>query len=288
MHKKVKIFDIVLVIALSILCVVTLYPVVYVLFSSVSDPMRLKGFRGIMYKPIGFSFDAYKLVLKNPSILIGYRNTLFYVIFGTSINLICTILGAYTLSRRGFFLRKAVTLFIIFTMQFGGGLIPTYVVVTKMLGNSIWTQIIPGAISVYNLIIMRTGFSSLPESLEEAAMIDGAGQFKILMKIILPLTKPVLAVIGLYYGVGHWNQWLSASIYLRERKLFPLQLFLREILIQNQLDQTMVGTVNALAVDMSEVVKYSTIIVSIVPILCVYPFIQKYFVKGVMIGAVKG
>lgn len=288
MKKKTSTFDIVLIILLSILCIVTLYPVVYVIFSSLSDPLLLQQQSGIMWKPLGFSTEAYKLVLANPSIAIGYRNTIFYVTAGTCINMFLTILGAFVLSRKDLYIKKVAMLLIIFTMQFNGGLIPTFVVVSKLLGKSIWTQLLPGAIVTANLIIMRTGFMGIPESLEESAKIDGANDWVVLTQMILPLTKPTLAVISLYYGVAHWNQWLPASMYLRDRSLFPLQLFLREILLQNSVEETVVGVSSGLAPDMSEVVKYATIMVAIVPVLCVYPFLQKYFVKGVMLGAVKG
>lgn len=286
-NKKMQTFDIVLIILLSILCVVTLYPIAYVLFSSISDPLLLEQQEGIMYRPLGFSIEAYKLVLKNPSIVTGYRNTILYVFFGTLINMVLTTFGAYALTRKMLYIKKGLMVFIIFTMQFNGGLIPTYIVVNGLLGNSVFTQILPGAIATANLIIMRTAFNAIPASLEESAKIDGANEFTILMKIILPLTKPTLAVISLYYGVAHWNQWFQASIYLRNRKLYPLQLFLREIIIQNSTEETMLGTANQYVADMTEVVKYASIVVAIVPILCVYPFIQKFFVKGVMSGAVK-
>ncbi|WP_305767583.1 carbohydrate ABC transporter permease [Candidatus Epulonipiscium viviparus] len=288
MKEKVTAFDYFNVAALTLLCILTLYPIIYVMMSSISDPVLLQQQEGIMLYPLGFSLEAYKLVFDNPSVLIGYRNTLFYVAAGTAINMFMTILGAFALSRRDLYIRKFLTIVIIFTMQFGGGLIPTFLVVSGMLGESIWTQLLPGAIVTSNLIIMRTGFFAIPDSLEESAKIDGANDWVVLTNIILPLSKPTLAVIALYYGVGHWNSWLPATIYLRDRTLFPLQLFLREILLQNQLEETVVGVATGLQADMSDVIKYATIIVAIIPVLCVYPFVQKYFVKGVMIGAVKG
>ncbi|WP_029488273.1 carbohydrate ABC transporter permease [Candidatus Epulonipiscium viviparus] len=288
MKEKVTAFDYFNVAALTLLCILTLYPIIYVMMSSISDPVLLQQQEGIMLYPLGFSLEAYKLVFDNPSVLIGYRNTLFYVAAGTAINMFMTILGAFALSRRDLYIRKFLTIVIIFTMQFGGGLIPTFLVVSGMLGQSIWTQLLPGAIITSNLIIMRTGFFAIPDSLEESAKIDGANDWVVLTNIILPLSKPTLAVIALYYGVAHWNSWLPATIYLRDRTLFPLQLFLREILLQNQLEETVVGVATGLQADMSDVIKYATIIVAIIPVLCVYPFVQKYFVKGVMIGAVKG
>lgn len=288
MKKKITMFDVILIICLSVLCIVTIYPVMYVLFGSLSDPILLEHQKGILYKPLGFSLEAYKLVLRNPSIAIGYRNTLFYVFTGTVINMLMTILGAFALTRKDLYIKKFVLILIIFTMQFGGGLIPTYIVVNKLLGESMWTQVLPGAVATANLIIMRTGFMAIPESLEESAKIDGASDWSVLIKIVLPLSKSTLAVIALYYGVAHWNQWFQASVYLRDRNLFPLQLFLREILLQNQVEETVVGVASGLTANMEDVVKYATVIVAIVPVLCVYPFLQKYFVKGVMVGAVKG
>lgn len=286
--KKITLFDILNITFLTLLCILTLYPVIYVLFSSVSDPLLLSQQRSLMLFPVGFSLDAYDLVLSNPSILSGYRNTIFYTVFGTSINMLMTILGAFVISRPDLYVRKRLTIFIIFTMQFGGGLIPTYVVIESLLGSSIWTQVLPGAIGVSNLLIMRTGFAAIPDSLIESAKIDGAHDGIVLTKIILPLAKPTLAVLSLYYGVAHWNKWLPASMYLRDRNLYPLQLFLREILIQNSTESTVSEMIGQSPVDMSQVIQYATIMVSIIPVLCVYPFLQKYFVKGVMLGAVKG
>ncbi len=287
MKNKTTTFDIVNYIMLSLLCVITIYPVLYVLFASFSDPLLLEHHSGLMLSPQGFSLEGYSAVLESPNIALGYRNTIFYVLVGTSINMVMTIFGAYAISRKDLYIRKPVTILIIITMQFSGGLIPTYVVVENILGSSMWTQLIPGAIVATNLLIMRTGFMAIPDSLLESARIDGANDWTILQKIILPLSKPTLAVIGLYYGVSHWNRWLPATIYLRDRQLFPLQLFLREILIQSQIDETVIDNPN-LITDLSEVIKYSTIMVAIIPVLCVYPFLQKFFVKGVMLGAVKG
>ena len=201
--------------------------------------------------------------------------------------MVLTSLGAYVLSRKGVYLNKILSILIVFTMQFGGGLIPTYILVTKLLGNSIWTILIPGAIATTNLIILRTGFASVPDSLIEAAEIDGAGHLAILTKIVLPLSKASLAVICLYYGVAHWNSWIQASMYIRDRDLYPLQIFLREILIANTLDEALLGSDAGMSTSIQETIKYSTIMVSIIPVMLIYPFIQKFFVKGVMVGAVK-
>lgn len=286
--KKTTAFDVINIIFLGGLCILTLYPIIYVIMASLSDPLLLEMYEGLLLWPQGFSLDGYKLVLSDSRIIVGYRNTIMYVVLGVSINMIMTTLGAYALSRKTLYIRKFLTIAIVITMQFGGGLIPTYLVVSGILGESIWTQVIPGAIVGTNLIIMRTGFSAIPDSLIEAAKIDGANDFHILTKITLPLSKATLAVISLYYGVSHWNQWLQATIYLRDRSLYPLQLFLREILIENSVEETLVGITTEYVADMTDIIKYASIMVAIIPVLCVYPFIQKFFVRGVMVGAVKG
>ena len=205
------------------------------------------------------------------------------------INLLLTSLGAYFLSRRNVLLKGAIMGMIIFTMFFSGGLIPMYLTVKNLhLLNSLWSLILPGAISTYNMIILRTSFASIPTTLEEAAQIDGAGHIRILFQIILPLSKSIIAVMILYYGVGYWNGWFNASIYLDERNLFPLQLVLREILLANDTSAMTQGVGFADGISIAETVKYAVIIVSTLPILCIYPFMQKYFDKGVMIGALKG
>ena len=227
---------------------------------------------------------------KNPQILKGYMNTVFVVVFGVSISLILSSIGAYFLSRKNVMLKKAITLYIIFTMFFGGGLIPFYMVVKECgLIGSLWSLIIPTAISTYNMIILRTSFESLPESIIESARIDGAGHLQILYKMVIPLSKASLAVVGLYYGVSYWNSWFNASIFLGgDTSKWPLQLVLRQILILNDTNSM---TMDVGAQDVEKVgdsIKYAVIVVATIPILCAYPFLQKYFVKGVMIGAVKG
>lgn len=270
------------------LCFVTVYPFLYVLFASLSDPAELVRFRGIMLFPQGFSLDAYKLVFANPMIVLGYANTLFYVTVGTFINLLFTSLGAFALSRRGLMLKNPVMMMIVFTMFFNGGLIPNFLLISELgMLNTRWALIIPAAISTYNLIIMRTSFLAIPVALEESAKIDGANDFTVLFRIVLPLSLPIIAVMILFYGVTHWNSWFSALIYLRERELYPLQLVLREILITNSIDVMTTGVSDADKSLLSETIKYAAIIIATVPILLLYPFLQKYFVKGVMIGAIK-
>lgn len=268
---------------------IMLYPMWHVLMASISDARQLSSHTGILLIPDGFSLKAYQLMMKNPMILRGYGNTLFILVFGLTINMLVTFMGAYGLSRKNVMWNRTITLFIIFTMYFSGGMIPAYLNIKNLgLENTLWSVILPVSVNTFNLIVMRTGFEAVPDSLEEAARIDGAGHLTILFKIMLPLTKATTAVIALYYAVSHWNSWFNAMLYLTDRNLFPLQLILREILIQND---TSMMTMNVDAGDssfVSETVKYAVIIVTVLPIICVYPFIQKYFASGVMIGAVKG
>lgn len=283
-----RLFDFGNVLFMIILILVTLYPFLYVLFSSVSDPSLLAQNTGILYKPLGLTFKAYKLVFDNPMITIGYMNTIFYVVVGTVINIFLTSIGAYALSRKNVMLAKPIMMMIVFTMFFSGGLIPTYLLINELgMLNTRWSLIIPNAISVWNLIIMRTSFKGIPESLEESAKIDGANDFTILIRIILPLSLPVIAVMILFYGVGHWNSYFSAMIYLRDNSLWPLQLVLREILITNSTDGFITGVGGGDRYPIGETVKYATIIVATLPILLMYPFLQRYFVQGVMIGSIK-
>lgn len=273
-----------------VLIVITLYPFWYVITCSLSDSNNLVGDKGLMLWPKGFSLDAYEMVLKNPKIASGYRNTLIIVVLGTFINVLMTSLGAFVLSRKDFAIKKVMTVMIIITMYFSGGMIPTYLVVYKYLrmGDTLWALILPVAISTYNLIIMRTNFQEIPASLEEAAKIDGANDIVVLFRIILPLSLPILAVMVLFYGVAHWNSWFSALIYIRTPKLYPLQLRLREILLLNDSQNMSAGANASDKFNVGEGIRYATIMVATVPILLVYPFVQKYFVKGMMIGAVKG
>ena len=271
-----------------ILMLITLYPLLYVAFSSVSNPSLLVKHRGLLLYPKGFTLSSYKAVFKNPMISLGYYNTIFYVVVGTFINLFLTSLGAYVLSRKKLFWKNVITVYIIFTMFFSGGLIPKYLTVMSLgLIDSRWAVILPSAISTYNMIIMRTSFLSIPDSLEESATIDGASDIRILFNIILPLSLPVIAVMILFYGVSHWNSWFNAMVYLRTRELYPLQLILREILITNSIDSMITDVSSMDKEPVGETIKYATIMVATLPVLFIYPFLQRYFVKGVMIGAIK-
>lgn len=270
---------------LTIICLLFLYPIVHVLAASFSDPMQLMNHRGLLFKPTGFSLDGYKAVMQNKGLWTGYGNTIFYVLAGTFVNMVFTIIAAYVLSRKGWRLKKQITFFIVFTMYFTGGIIPNFLLV-KGLGilNSRLALILPNAIATWNLLVLRTGFASVPESLIEAPKIDGANEWQIMWKVVVPVSKASIAVILLFYAVGHWNSWFNAMVYLPSaRELYPLQLYLREILISNADVAAGDNTINYIG----ELVKYCAIIVSTVPILCIYPFVQKYFVQGVMMGSIK-
>jgi putative aldouronate transport system permease protein len=273
---------------LAIVSAVCLYPMIYVLFASLSNNNLLMQHSGLLLSPKGFSLNAYDRVFKNPMILIGYRNTLFILVMGVLLSLFMTSLGAYFLSRKGVLFKKPIMLMIVFTMFFSGGMIPTYLNLRDLgLINTLWGLIIPGAVSTFNMIIMRTGFMSIPESLTEAAIIDGAGHFRVLFAIVLPLSKAIIAVMILYYGIAIWNSWFWASAIIRQRELYPLQVILREILLQNSALEMTTGADTGTQDSIALTIRYATIIVSTVPVLCIYPFLQKYFSKGVMIGAMK-
>ncbi|TLS52129.1 carbohydrate ABC transporter permease [Paenibacillus antri] len=270
------------------LSLITLYPLVFVLFSSLSDPAEVVRNRGLLLYPKGFNLDAYRLVFDNPNIKTAYLNTLIYVVCGTTVNLVMTSLGAYGLSRRNVLWKNAIMFMIVFTMFFEGGLIPLYLLVGNLgMLDTRLALILPTAVSAFNLIIMRTAFQGVPVSLEESARLDGAGDWTILFRVVLPLSLPVVAVMVLFYGVYHWNSWFPAMIYLQTRELLPLQLILREILIANDTSSMMGNVPSGDEMPVGETIKYATIMVATLPILFLYPFLQKYFVKGVMIGAIK-
>jgi putative aldouronate transport system permease protein len=283
-----KIFIAIDAILVGLLALAILVPLLNILWASFSDPVEVMKHEGMMLWPRGFTLSSYKAVARNPNILSGYRNTLFIVVVGTCLNLFLTLLGAYVLSRKHVLLNRFFTLFIVFTMYFQGGTIPFYLTVRAVgLDGTIWSLILPVAISTFNLIVMRTAMAAVPDSLPESAMMDGASHTRILFSIMVPLTQATIAVITLYYAVSHWNSWFNAMIFLRDKKLYPLQLILREILIQDDTATMSAGTGDDLGL-VSDTIKYATIVVATAPILCIYPFLQRYFVKGVMVGAVKG
>lgn len=280
-------FDLINGLLVALITLACLYPILHVFAASLSDPVRLMRHMGPMVWPQGFTLEGFKVVFKNPNIYSGYRNTVFYVVVGTGISMVLTTLGAYALSRKGYPFRRFLMVAIVFTMYFGGGLIPNFLLVRTLgMYNTAWALLLPTAIGTWNLVVMRTSFATVPESLAESAYIDGANDFVILWRIFLPLSKATLAVIALFYGVGRWNSWFEAMIYLRRREMFPLQLILREILISNSASGNSSMDVEIFYLD--EVIRYATIVVATLPILLVYPFLQKYFMKGVMLGSVKG
>lgn len=285
-----KAFTVVNYIILTLLAIACLYPFYYVVVASVSNPEALMRHRGLLLHPLReLTLDGYRMVFSNRLVLSGFKNTFFVLFMGLIFNLLLTVIGAYVLSLKDLLLRKPLTIMVIITMYFSGGLIPTYLNIRELgILDSQWALIIPGAITTSNLIIMRSAFLSVPDSLPEAARIDGATHLQILFNVMLPLVKATLAVMVLYYGVAHWNAWFNASIYLRTPSKFPLQLVLRNILVENQTADMMQDIEAARSPQVQILIKYALIVVSSVPIICIYPFLQKFFQKGVMMGAVKG
>lgn len=290
--KGEKAFQKANIVILGFISLVTLYPILYVLFASVSDPSQLIKHSGLLLSPLGFETAAYSIVFKNPDIGTGYLNTIFYMGAGTLLSMLLTILGAYAFSRKRAMFTKYLTFFAVFTMWFKPSMIPFFLTVGTYMGmkNTFWAMILPRAIVTYNLIVLRTGFAGVPDSLEESARIDGATDFGILFKIFVPLCKANIAVVTLFYMVSKWNGWFDAMLFMNKRNMFPLQLLLREILILNSTDSMLASSAVGQSdqISVGETIKYATIVIATLPILCVYPFIQKYFVKGVMIGAIKG
>lgn len=276
------------VVFLLFIAAVTLYPIIYVVSMSFSDEVAAIQNK-VWLLPVNPTLEAYKNVFQYPGLLRSYGNTIFYTIAGTAINIVFTMCAAYPLSRKRFKGRSVFSFLIVFTMLFNGGMIPSYLLVKNLhLLDTRWAILLPGAINTWNMIIMRSFLQQLPEELEEAAKIDGCGDLRLLLQIIVPLSIPSIATITLFYAVAHWNSFFQAMIYLpRAKDLRPLQLILRDIVLQNQTD-SMITSASQDVVGLSETIKYATIVVAVAPILCVYPFIQKYFVAGVMVGAVKG
>ncbi len=277
-----------------ILCLVgalCLYPMLYIVFASLSEPAQIMKHTGLLLGPLGFTFEGYTLAFRNPNILTGYMNTIFYVVVGTACSLAVTAAGAFVTSRKDAMLAKPIMLGIIFTMYFSGGLIPLYLLVNNLgLYNTRMAIILVGLVNTWNLIVMRTSYLGIPDSLEESAKIDGASPLRTFTSIYLPLSKPMLATMTLFYGVGNWNSWFNHMIFLRDRAKYPLQLIMREILIANDMSSmTNMNTVGTYTNDMYQVlVKYAVVVIATLPILCIYPFLQRYFIKGVMVGAIKG
>lgn len=274
-----------------LLILIILYPLIYVVSSSFSSGEAVSTGKVLLW-PVEFSLQGYKAVFAYQQVWVGYRNTIFYTVVGTLLNLMLTIMAAYPLSRKNFQFRNFyMTLFLI-TMFFSGGIIPNYILMTKLhLTNTRWSLILSGSISVYNMIIMRTYFqNNIPNELLEAAKIDGITDIGYLLKVVLPLSKSILAVITLYYAVAHWNSYFNAMLYLRDESLYPLQLVLRSILNVGKVDLSQITDAEIIKQmrGLSDLMKYSLIIISSAPIIIAYPFVQRFFEKGVMIGSVKG
>ena len=281
-----RICDLVNYVLLALIGFIMFYPMYYVFIVSISSSQFIN--QGmISFLPKGINFDAYKIVFQNAQIWSGYKNTILYTVSGTLINLVCTAMCAYPLSRKDMYGRGVLTVLVTLTMFISGGLIPLYLVVSQLkLLNTMWAIVLPPAISTYNMIVMRTSFSAIPKSLIESAYLDGANELQILANVILPLSKPILATMALFYAVSHWNSYFPAMIYLNDQAKYPVQVIMRDIVIQGDLAHSgdITGSFNVIATNY----KYAVIIISVVPILMVYPLLQKYFTKGVMIGAIKG
>lgn len=283
-----KAFDVLNVIILTVLSLACLYPVWYVVMASLSDSNLLMQNSGPLLLPAGFSWAAYVAVFKNPMILSGYINTIKILILSLICQLTMTSIGAYFFSRKQVMFKKPLMILVTVTMFISGGMIPFYQTLQDLnLTDTHWGLIIPFMISTYNMIILRTSFESIPEALSEAARIDGAGHMKILFSIVLPLSKAMLAVMALYYGVGTWNGWFWGSTILSDRSMYPLQVVLREILMSNDTSSMTAGVSAGDVEAVGATIRYATIMVATIPILCVYPFLQRYFTNGVMVGAVK-
>jgi len=277
--------------------IVTLYPLIWIVSASISDPQYVNSGRMWLY-PMGITLEGFRLILGNDFIWIGYRNTIIYTLLGTAINLIVTIPVAYALSRPEFFGKNLFMTFLIIPMFIGGGLVPTMLLIRSFgWDNTIWVMIIPGATALFHIVITRTFFQqTIPREMEEAAIMDGCSDLSMFVRIILPLSLPIIAVMALFFGVGHWNNWFNALIFIRNRTLWPLQMVLREILVQQDLSSMPeIGGMDATQAElmlrrqqMAQIMRYGVMIVSTLPIILVYPFLQKYFVKGVMIGSLKG
>ena len=285
-------FDWFNVVLMAVLCFVCVVPVIHVICASFSDPRQLLSNTGLLLAPLGFTTVGSSLIFSNSAIVTGYFNTIFYVVAGTALSTVLTIMGGYALSRRNLYLSRFIMLMITFTMFFSGGLIPFYLLVNELgLLNTRLAVILPSAVNAFNLIIMRTSMSGVPESLEESAVIDGAPPVVIMVRIVVPLCSATVAVIVLFYAVGIWKSWFNASIFLNDRKLYPLQLILKEILVASDTSAVLNTSTDTTGKNMDiykPLVKYCTIVAATLPVLCFYPFVQKYFVTGMLIGSIKG
>jgi putative aldouronate transport system permease protein len=268
---------------------VTVYPMYYVIVASVTNNLALLATPGFLWYPKGFTLGSFKLAFTHPLIISGYRNIIFIMFWGLILNISLTLFAGFFLASKDVYFKKPILFIILFTMFFNAGMIPNFLNIRSLgLYNSMWSLIIPGAVSVYNTIICRTAIMGIPESLLESAKIDGANDLVVLFRIITPLIKPTIVVLVLYYGIGHWNSWFNASIYIRDLTKLPIQNILRSILVANSDILNAAATEKDQINQFAESIKYAAIVITTVPILFIYPFLQRYFVKGVMIGAVKG
>jgi ABC-type sugar transport system, permease component len=284
-----KLMETLLYIWAVIVLIIVLYPLYFIIIASFSDPSAV-GNGQVWIFPKGFTLDGYKELLNHANIWIGYRNTIVYTVVGTLIGLIVNVSAGYALSRKDLVGRKFLSLFFIFTMFFNGGLVPTFLTIRDFhLYDTFLVMVLPFSVAVFDIIVARTFFrTGIPTELWEAAQIDGCGNLRFYAQMVLPLSKPIISVLALWFAVGQWNSYFNALIYLQNKELYPLQLILRDILVTNQM-QTALGTGEAaqIALRLANLLRYSVIIVATVPIMCIYPFVQKHFNKGVMIGAVK-
>jgi putative aldouronate transport system permease protein len=289
-NKKDRLFTIMNTLFLCIITFIVLYPLIYIVSASFSSPSAVLSGKVWLW-PVDVTLEGYRAVFEYKRIWTGFANSLFYTIAGTTLNVAITLMAAYALSRKDLVGRKLIMMMCVFTMIFSAGIIPSYLVVQDLgLLNSRWAMILPTALSVWNLIIARTFFQvTIPHELLEASQMDGCSDFKFFFKVVIPLSAPIIAVLTLFYAVGHWNQYFQALLYIRDPDLFPLQLILREILIRNEVDASMLQDVRVAAeqAGLRQLLKYSLIVISSVPVLIIFPFVQKHFVKGVMIGSLK-
>ena len=289
-HTKAdRVFTVISYLVILLVMIITIYPLYYVLIVSISDGVAVS-YGKVNFYPIGINFGAYEEVFQYPRFFTSYRNTIVYTLIGTLVNLTMSSLCAYPLSRKNFYGRNVFSILIVITMFFSGGLIPSYMLVRALgLLDTMWALILPGAINTWNMIVMRTFFQSIPDDLYESASLDGANEAQVLWKIVLPLSGPIFSTMAIFYAVGHWNSYFNALIYLTDNDKFPLQLILRSVVLvgestSNAGKQVTSSSLHVLGIN----IKYATIVVAVLPILAIYPFFQRYFVKGMMVGALKG
>lgn len=285
-----RVFDVVNVLVMFVIIAICIYPLIYLISKSLSSVEFVRANMVYLY-PRGFNIDSYKEVLKNGLFWIAYKNTIIYTVVGTVLNLLLSTSMAYCLSRKNLIFRKGITMMVIITMFFGGGLIPNFLLIKWLnLYDTMWSLILPGLISTYNMIIVRTYIKTIPEEIIESVRVDGGNDLQIFAKIILPLSKPVIATVGLFYAIGHWNSYFNAMIYLKTKVKYPVQLVLKEMIVDQDLQSIAAGAYESMNQQppTSEMLIAASIVITLIPVLIVYPFVQRYFVKGIMIGSVKG